>query len=121
MAATRRAIAIAAWRGRCVIVGRGAQCLLQDRDDVAHVFVCAPWEDRLSRVRGEPQPPPDVEEFLRATDDEWGRYIRTNYGCDWKDPHLYDLMISSRMGVESAASLLLEALKSERAARRVSA
>ena len=37
--------------GDCVIVGRGAQCVLQDRDDVLHVFIYAPWPERVRRVR----------------------------------------------------------------------
>ena len=30
-------------RGNCVIVGRGAQCVLRKRKDVFHVFIHAPW------------------------------------------------------------------------------
>ena len=37
--------------GNCVIVGRGAQCLLADRDDALHVFIWAPRAWRVRRVR----------------------------------------------------------------------
>ena len=33
--------------GDCVIVGRGAQCLLQRESDVFHVFVSAPWREKV--------------------------------------------------------------------------
>ena len=41
----------AASEGNCVIVGRGAQCLLQRREDVFHVFVYAPLHLKAKRVQ----------------------------------------------------------------------
>ena len=38
-------------RGNCVIVGRGAQCVLRDRKDAFHVFIYAPWAERVARIR----------------------------------------------------------------------
>ena len=37
--------------GNVVIVGRGAQCVLQHKPDVFHVFVYAPLKERLVRLR----------------------------------------------------------------------
>jgi cytidylate kinase len=37
--------------GHCVIVGRGAQCVLKGKDDVFHVFIYADWNDRVRRIR----------------------------------------------------------------------
>jgi hypothetical protein len=45
------------------------------------------------------------------TDAERARYIRTNFGCDWKDPHLYQLMISSEIGLEKAAATIVDAVQ----------
>ena len=39
---TRRIIEEAAEIGDCVIVGRGSQCILQQREDTFHVFIYAP-------------------------------------------------------------------------------
>ena len=47
---TQRIIEEAAEIGDCVIVGRGSQCILQQREDVFHVFVYAPRGQRLSRL-----------------------------------------------------------------------
>ena len=41
----------AAKLGRCVIVGRGAQCVLQGRDDVFHVFVYGSRPEKLKRIQ----------------------------------------------------------------------
>ncbi len=80
-AVAQRVIAEAAAGGNCVIVGRGAQCVLQQREDVYHVFVYAPWWERVSRVRSRVQSVPDVGQLIRLTDEERASYIRTYYGA----------------------------------------
>jgi hypothetical protein len=106
-----QAIAKAAAIGNCVIVGRGAQCVLQDRGDVFHVFIYGPGRERISRVRRRIQPSENAGEAIRLTDAERARYIRTYYGCDWKDPHLYHMMVSSEIGLEKAAAMVVDAVQ----------
>jgi len=108
-ALTRQAIMQAAGTGNCVIVGRGAQCILRDRKDVLNVFVLGPLRERLSRIHSR-IPSADVEELIRSTDDERANYIRTFYGCDWKDPHLYHMMISSHIGIENARRTIVDTI-----------
>jgi len=108
---TRQVMLKAAATGDCVIVGRGAQCVLQDHEDVLHVFIYAPWAERGGRVRARAESAQDVEELMRVTDGERASYIRTYYGCDWKDPHLYHMMISSQIGTEMAAWMIVNAVK----------
>ena len=57
-----------------MIVGRGAQCALQYREDVLHVFICAPWAERVGRVRARAESSQDVEELMRVTDHERASY-----------------------------------------------
>ena len=47
----KQCIAKAGAAGNCVIVGRGAECVLQEWEDVLRVFIYAPWRERLARVR----------------------------------------------------------------------
>jgi cytidylate kinase len=68
-------IARAAARGNSVIVGRGAQCALRNREDVLHVFIYGPWGERVSRVRSRLKPTGDVVELIRLTDRERFGYI----------------------------------------------
>lgn len=109
-ALTRQVISEAAEAGSCVIVGRGAQCVLRNRADVLHVFIHGPWRERASRVRGRLRSVCNVGELIRLKDQERASYIRTHYGCDWKDPHLYQIIISSHMGIENVAWLIVEAV-----------
>jgi len=97
--------------GKCVIVGRGAQCVLQDRADALHVFIYAPWADRVARVRSRTGAAKDAAELIRQMDQERAGYIRTYFSSDWKNPHLYQMMISSQMGDENVAQLIVDAIQ----------
>jgi len=104
----QRIIARAAAAGNCVIVGRGAQCALQERENVYHVFIYGPWRERVSRVRDRLKTSQNVEEAIRLADQERADYIHTYHGCNWKDPHLYQMMINSDAGIENAACMIVE-------------
>ncbi len=107
----RRIIEEAANQGNCVIVGRGGQCVLQGRTEAFHVFVYAPRAERIERVRREQQSSQDAEQVM----DEWDRrreaYIRRHFGQEWTNPHLYDLMLCSSMGLKAAAAAILAAVR----------
>ncbi len=99
-------------RGNCVIVGRGAQCVLRDRKDAFHVFVYAPWAEKIARIRRRLPDQLGVEELIRSMDRQRADYIRTYFQCNWMDPHLYHLMICSKLGDDVVASQIIEALAS---------
>lgn len=110
-ALTRQVMLKAAATGHCVIVGRGAQWVLQDREDVLRVFVYAPWVERVERVRARAESGQDVEESIRVADEERASFIPAYYRGDWKDPNLYHLMISSQIGTEMAARTIVNAVR----------
>jgi len=110
---SRQVIEEAAAIGNCVIVGRAGQCILQQHEDVFHVLVYAPWADRLARIRARHGAAEDAAESIRKIDAERTRYVRINFGLDRHDPHLYDLMISSKPGEDAAASTILAAMGKE--------
>jgi cytidylate kinase len=96
--------------GRCVIVGRGAQCLLRSQPDAFHVFIYAPREERARRLHERLGPGADVEFALDEVDRERGAYTRRYCGGNWLDPHLYHLMVNAALGKEAAVSTILTAL-----------
>ncbi len=113
-ALARRVIAEAANQGSCVIVGRGGQCILQGRPDVLHVFVYAPRRERIERIRREQGPRAEAEELMDASDRRREIYIRRNFGQEWTDPHLYDLMLCSSIGEAAAVTAILAAAGSQK-------
>ena len=103
-------IQAAADSGECVIVGRGAQCLLQGRADVFNVLAFAPIEERIQNLQARWPEHSDVQALLTWMDSQRAEYIRHYYGRDWLDPMLYDLCVSTSIGLDRAATLINDAV-----------
>jgi cytidylate kinase len=96
--------------GECVAVGRGAQCLLQGRADVFNVLAYAPIEERVRALQARWPEHSDVQALLTRMDSQRAEYIRQHYGRDWLDPMLYDLCVSTSIGLDRATTLINEAV-----------
>ncbi len=107
---SRQVIEEAAAIGDCVIVGRASQCILQQRSDVFHVFIYAPRGERLDRIRSRHASRAEAEIALEARDQERAALIRRFFNQDWANRHLYDLMISSKLGDEKVLASVLCAM-----------
>jgi cytidylate kinase len=103
--------------GNCVIVGRGAQCALSSQRDTFHMFVYAELAARVDRVRHRQDAAPDIEHWIGEMDRTRSHFVRHHYGCDWANPHLYDLMIDSTLGVDAVLSAVLAAMQVSREER----
>jgi len=64
----RKVIEEAARMGNCVVVGRGAQCILHGWPEVFHVFLYAPIEIRKKRVAERRGVAPNLETVIREYD-----------------------------------------------------
>lgn len=92
--------------GNCVIVGRGSQCILQAKADVFHTFVYAPLRVRIHRLRTRLEPGANIEQRIHDVDGERALYLKRRFGKDWRNPHLYDLMVSSGDDEEKTARVI---------------
>jgi cytidylate kinase len=92
--------------GCCVVVGRGGQCLLQKRTDAFHVYLYAPMREKVERLRGR-EKGADLAAVARERDARRSEYIRYHFNEDWRNPHLYNLMLCSSIGLERAADTIL--------------
>jgi cytidylate kinase len=97
--------------GNCVIVGRGAQCILQAKADAFHVFVYAPFRVKMHRLRSRLEPGANIEQRIHTVDTERAHYLRLRFGKEWNNSHLYDLMISSGDDEEKTARVIEFAMK----------
>ena len=95
-------------RGPCVIVGRCANHVLADRDDVLDIFIHAGLEYRLERtITKLGLPEKQAMRVLRSTDKARKAYYRNYTGCDWNDPSLYHAVLNSdRLGPDECADLI---------------
>jgi cytidylate kinase len=103
-------IRAAADLSECVIVVPGAQCLLQGRADVFNVLAYAPVEERVQALQAHWPEHSDVQALLTRMDSQRAEYIRQHYGRDWLDPMLYDLCVSTSIGLDRATTLINEAV-----------
>ena len=98
-------------QGPCVIVGRCANYLLRERDDVLDVFVHAGRDYRVQRTMQSF----DLSEraavrLLKRTDKARKAYYKNYTGMDWNDPNSYHLVINSdRLPEELCVELILRA------------
>lgn len=110
---TERVIAEAAAEGRVVLVGRGAQAMLAQRDNALHAYVIAskPFRRKLA-VERLGVDPANVDKVVDETDKQRDHYVSTYYGRDRQDLTRYDLVLNAeRLGFEGAAALVVAEAK----------
>ena len=96
----------------CVIVGRGADYILRDRDDVFDVFIHASMEnraDRIVRLYGESENKP--EQRLADKDKKRKIYYKHYTDREWGDAKNYDMCLDSgRIGIDKCVDLIIDAI-----------
>lgn len=93
--------------GSCVIVGRAADHVLRDYDNVIRVFIHAPKEYRVSRIMemyGDSRA--DALRNIRHSDVARSAYYRNISGQNWGDPHNYHLCLDASMGADACVDLI---------------
>lgn len=100
-----------AGRGNCVIMGRGAPYFLRDRQDTFHVFLYAPYEEKLRRVIEIGKTQREAEDLLESVDAERAAFIRKYYNKDWPDRYLYNMMLNVRTGDDRAIETIVNGMK----------
>ena len=53
----------------------------------------------------------DIDRLIRMTDRQRADYIRMYFGCNWNDPHLYHMLISSEFGEDCVTRMIVDAIK----------
>ena len=95
--------------GPCVIVGRNADYILKDREDVLHVFIHADDEfrkDRIVKLYGQSEKSPSA----RIAEKDKRRKVNYQHytGRNWGDAQNFDLCLdSSKLGVEECADIIV--------------
>ncbi len=86
----------------CVIVGRCADFVLKDYDNVLSVFVHAPHEFCMEQAaKKHSMSTKELEKFIQRTDKFRAEYYKYHTGREWTDARNYDLCLdSSKLGFE---------------------
>ena len=96
--------------GPCVFVGRCANHLLRDRDDVLDIFIHAGVEYRLQRTMQKlGLPEKRAMRVLKSTDKARQAYYKNYTGCQWHDPSLYHMVLNpDRLGEDACVDLICD-------------
>jgi cytidylate kinase len=94
--------------GPCVIVGRCADYILQDRTDCLHVFFYADMNFRVNRlVNSAGEKIPNPEKHLKDMDQRRKTYYRHYTGRRWGEAQNYHISINTGVvGMERCAGII---------------
>jgi cytidylate kinase len=96
--------------GRCVIVGRGSSYFLSERTDVFHVFIYAPFEERVRRLESTGKSERDAIHLAETVDRDRAEFIQQHFSVEWPGRDRFHLMLNSAMGDEVAVAIILDAI-----------
>lgn len=100
-------------QGSCVIVGRSADYILSDRDDVLNVFIYGKLEDRMARVVNEHRvAESEAKSHVLERDKKRSKYYKHVTDQVWGFAENYDLCLnSSVLGVEKCVEIIMNCCK----------
>lgn len=94
--------------GSCVIVGRAADYILKDYDNVVRIFIHAPQDYRMQRVMDVyGDTPKEARVNIERSDKARASYYEHISGTHWGDARNYELTVDSSDGVEKTAQFIV--------------
>lgn len=103
-------VTMAAKTGNSVIVGRGSAYFLRDRSDAFHVFVYAPFEAKVWRLRTEGRSEKEAIELAETVDRDRAAYIKQYFDIEWPARHFFHLMVNSAIGDEVVVETIVDSV-----------
>ena len=100
--------------GSCVIVGRAADHVLREHDDVLKIFIYAPDEYRIGRIMevyGDDHE--TAKKNIHHSDEARASYYKNISGKSWGDRRNYHLMVDSSIGLEKSADIICSYVNSK--------
>ncbi len=98
--------------GSCVIVGRTADYVLREYENVVRVFIYAPKEYRMKRIMkiyGDTKE--ESKKSIHRSDTARASYYKNITGQDWNNPHNFDLSVNSDIGIDKCAEVICNYIK----------
>lgn len=102
-------------KSSCVIIGRCADYILKDRDNVSRIFVYADEDACISRVTElYGMRPDEAEKKIAAIDKARASYYKYYTGNDWNNVHNFDLCLNTTgISFEKATDIICDYLKNK--------
>jgi cytidylate kinase len=115
-AVTEQLVRRVATEGNCVIVGRGSSHYLHDSPDAFHVFVYAPFAEKVRRLQQRGKSEQEAIELAETVDLDRAAFIKRHFGLEWPREYFH-LMINSGTGDEAVVETILDAMRAFQGAR----
>lgn len=116
---TRKVVQEAAAAANCVIVGRGSQYFLQERQDTYHVFIYAPYVEKIRRERQQGKSESQARHLVETVDRERADFIKKYFSKQWPNHSLYHLMVNSKIGDDAVVETIVRAIECHDKSRQV--
>ena len=105
-----RVVTAAAKEGRSVIVGRGSAYYLHGLPGAFHVFIYAPLEEKVRRLRETGKNEAEAIDLAESVDRDRAAFIKQYFGVEWPARSMFHLMVNSAMGDERAVQTILNTI-----------
>lgn len=96
--------------GKGVIVGRGSSYYLSGRPEVFHVFVYAPFEERVRRLKSTGKSEQEAIDLAETVDRDRATFIKQYFNVEWPARDRFHVMVNSAMGDDVAVRIILDAM-----------
>ncbi len=108
---TEQVVQQAARTGNSVIVGRGSQHFLRNRQDALRVFLYAPRQDKVRRLLARGKSENEAEELVDTVDRERVDFIQKYFHVEWPDRAIYHTMINTTIGDDAVVHMILNVMQ----------
>lgn len=110
---TKKIVEDVARDGNTILVGRGANRILENHPNALHIFLYAPLDRRVERVmQAETMNRAEATKRVAGMDKLRADYVHAFYHDDWRDPRHYNLLIdTAQFGERITADLIAWALE----------
>ena len=100
-------------KGNCIFVGRCADYILRDHDDLISVFILGDMDERLKCLeRRQGLDEVEARKKIKEVDKDRSSFYRYYSDHTWGDAQNYDMCInSSTLGVEGTVQVILDYIK----------
>ena len=100
-------------KGNCIFVGRCADYILRDHDDLVSVFILGDMDERLKCLeRRQGLDEIEARKKIKEVDKDRSSFYRYYSDQTWGDAQNYDMCInSSKLGVEGTVQVILDYIK----------
>ena len=104
---TEQVVQHAAKTGNSVIVGRGSQQFLKNRQDTLRVFLFAPRADKVRRLLARGKSEQEADQLVDTVDRERVDFIQKYFHVEWPDRAIYHAMINTAIGDQAVIDMIL--------------